>query len=409
MALFEVIEEQSNNIVLKSRIETDDITEKISNSFDYDFDGEVETVISVPKFPKDFKIGLIVGSSGSGKSSLLKLFGEVDKHNWDDNKCIASHFGTFEEASQKFGAVGLNSIPTWLKPYKSLSNGEKFRATMARSLHSGAVIDEFTSVVNRECAISCSVSISKFINQNNLENIVFASCHNDIIEYLQPDWVYDTDKKELSVGRCVRQSENIILEINQCSKQIWDMFAKYHYLSSELNKSADCYIASWNKELVAFGAILPMPGRFGDGSDKRKCVSEHRIVVLPDYQGMGIGNKFSEYLGELYLSQGYRYFGKTANPRMGEHRNKSSKWRPTCYNQKLKTKRTTLDTITESDIASMMGGRNRMQNGGHGRCATVESAKRALVRLCYSHEYLGDENTVIKVKKDDDKQSFSLF
>ena len=72
---------------------------------------------------------------------------------------------------------------------------------MSRSLHDNAVIDEFTSVVNRECAISCSTSISKYIRNNDLKNIVFASCHDDIIEYLQPDWIYDTDKQELSGGK----------------------------------------------------------------------------------------------------------------------------------------------------------------------------------------------------------------
>ena len=393
--LFTVYDVKPNEIRLHTEVEQDEITEKISNSFDYKFTGFVDTVISVPKFPTEFQIGLIVGSSGSGKSTLAKKFGEMATVHWDNNRSIASHFESFEDASSHFGAVGLNSIPTWLKPYSVLSTGEKFRADMARCLYDGAVIDEFTSVVNRECAVSCSNSISKYIRANGLNNIVFVSCHDDIIDYLQPDWIYDTDKQELTTRRLLRQRPSFVLEVSQCSKQVWSMFAKYHYLSSELNKSADCYIFSYNSLPVAFGAILPMPGRFGDGSDTRKCVSEHRIVVLPDYQGLGIGNRVSEYLAELYLSQGYRYFAKTANPRMGEHRNRSELWRPTCYNQKLKTKRTTLDTITENDISSMMGGANRVSNGGMGRCATVESAMLALVRLCYSHEYLGDENTVI--------------
>lgn len=375
--LFDVKKSSENTIVLTSNVISDAITDKISNAFDYKFDGKIITSIKVPEFPKDFNIGLIVGSSGSGKSTLLKIFGESEKIVWNDNISIASHFNDFEEASKRFGAVGLNSIPTWLKPYKVLSNGEKFRADMARRLKSNSVIDEFTSVVNRECAISCSVSISKYIKSNNLKNIVFASCHDDIINFLEPDWIYDTDKCELSVGRYLCKRPNVILEVNQCTKQIWYLFEKYHYLSSELNGSADCYVITWNKLLVAFAAIIPMPGKFGD--DTRNCVSEHRIVVLPDYQGMGFGNKISEYLGELYLSQGYRYFGKTANPRMGEHRERSNKWRATSSNLKV------LGIKDIDNIKTRPLGRNK----------TKESVINTLTRLCYSHEYIGDDNTII--------------
>lgn len=389
MSLFEI---ENTNIILSSNVEQDEITKRISNAFDYEFTGEIVTEVEVPSFPKEFNIGLIVGSSGSGKSTLLNKFGETTKVEWNNSKCIASHFDTFEDASSCFGAVGLNSIPTWLKPYNVLSNGEKFRANMARSLKDNSVIDEFTSVVNRECAISCSNSISKYIYANNLKNIVFASCHDDIIEWLNPDWVYNTDTKELTIGRSVRQRPQIVLAVSQCSKQIWSMFAKYHYLSNELNKSSDCYLISWNDLPVAFASILPMPGKFGE--DTRVCVSEHRIVVLPDFQGLGIGNRISEYLGELYLSQGYRYFGKTANPRMGEHRQNSSLWRPTMTNLKKPT--TKIEHI-------------HLKPRPKGRNTSEQSIINTLTRLCYSHEYIGDSNTIIGTRKINISSSKSLF
>lgn len=376
MSLIDVSNVNKNVIHLENRVITTNTTKNISSAFDYEFDGTRKTDIYIPNFPKSFQIGLIVGSSGSGKSTLLKLFGEEENIQWDNKYCIADNFDSCDDAIGKLGAVGLNSIPSWLQSYNTLSNGEKFRADVARRLKDNAVIDEFTSVVNRECAISCSSSVQKYIRNNDLQNIVFCSCHFDIIDYLQPDWVYNTDSKALSVGRSERQRQNIILEINQCSKQVWDMFKKHHYLSADLNKSADCYCVSWNSCLVAFGAILPMPGKFGN--DTRKCVSEHRIVVLPDYQGIGIGNRFSEYLGELYLSYGYRYFGKTANPRMGEHRNKSDRWKSTSTNMR-KTK-----SLTDSQIDSMIR--------SVGRNTSAKSVINYYSRLCYSHEYIGDSN-----------------
>ena len=383
MSLFEQRESKNNNIVMENDIILTDTTEKISNAFDYEFTGKTTTEIVVPKFPDEFQIGLIVGASGSGKSTLLSKFGKEETIKWNNDYCIADNFDSYEDAMERLGAVGLNSIPAWLQSYNTLSNGQKFRADMARRLKDNAVIDEFTSVVNRECAISCSNSIQKYIRSKKLKNIVFCSCHYDIIEYLQPDWIYNTDTKELSVGRSVRQKPDIVLEVSQCAKQIWSMFAKHHYLSSKLNKSADCYLISWNDKIVAFASILPMPGAFSN-KDGRTCVSEHRIVVLPDYQGLGIGNKISEYFGEFYLSQGYRYFGKTANPRMGEHRERSDLWKATTSNLKPSMK---MKDITEDKINSMIrpGGRH------HNRQAVLTS----LLRLCYSHEYIGNENTII--------------
>lgn len=139
--IYDMLGNKPQGVELESMVQQDDITREISRIFDYEFQGEVTEVIDIPSFPSDFDIGLIVGSSGSGKSTILKrAFGEEELITWEDGKSIASHFNSFEEASNKFGAVGLNSIPTWLKPYKVLSNGEAFRADLARRLHDGAVI-----------------------------------------------------------------------------------------------------------------------------------------------------------------------------------------------------------------------------------------------------------------------------
>jgi len=96
-------------------------------------------------------------------------------------------------------ATGLASIPTLCKPYYVLSNGEKYRADVARILDNNMILDEFTSVVNRETAKSLSVSMRKYINKNNLTGIVLASCHVDIIEFLKPDWIFDCDNGRHSI------------------------------------------------------------------------------------------------------------------------------------------------------------------------------------------------------------------
>lgn len=365
-----------NQLTLKSTVSTDDITNEISKMFDYQFTGESIETIVYPDFPKEFKIGLIVGSSGSGKSTILKnCFGNIDReYQWDNSKSIASHFESAEIASKMFGAVGLNSIPTWLKPYGVLSTGEKFRANMAIRLKDCATIDEFTSVVNRDVAKSCSMSISKYINNNDIHNVVFCSCHDDIIEYLQPDWIYNTDTKELSVGRSVRQS-SLSIHIEGCTQEAWYMFKRHHYLSADLNSSCNCYIGLLNNRPIAFGAIIAQPGR-----DIEHAYREHRIVVLPDFQGMGIGNKFSEALGQAYIESGCRYFGKTSNPRMGEHRNHSPLWRATINNQKSRESYLTTDGNIRTHKVRAYG-------------MTDDMIRIHAYRICYSHEYIGDGRT----------------
>ena len=364
--------EQPDFILLSSSVQEDSITKEVSKVFDYEFSGTVTEEIPMPEFPKDFEIGLIYGSSGSGKSTILrKAFGEPEEITWDNRYSIASHFQDAKTASSRFGAVGLNSIPTWLKPYKVLSNGEKFRADLARRLKDGACIDEFTSVVNREVAISCSCSIEKFIRKNGLHNIVLCSCHDDIIPYLQPTWIYNTDTHEFYSGRYLRKP--ITIELSRCSVRAWDMFKKYHYLSGEINSASTCYLATYNDIPVAFVALLTLPGR-----DVKHAWREHRVVVLPDYQGMGIGNKLSETLGQAYIEKGCRYFCKTSNPRMGEHRESSPLWRPT------KRNRSSREDYIDKD------GNVRGNSWEKGYGMTNELTIKHAHRVCYSHEYIGD-------------------
>ena len=373
---------------LSSTVATDEITDEISKVFDYAFDGTVSLDVEIPKLPKDFEIGLIYGSSGSGKSTIANALGGEEKIEWDNSKSIASHFDSYEDACNLFGAVGLNSIPTWVKPYNALSNGERFRADMARRLKSGAIIDEFTSVVNREVAISCSCSISKYIRKVGMKNVIFLSCHEDIIPYLQPNWVYNTDTKEL-ITRGLPQRPTVELKIFPCKASAWELFKNHHYLSGDLNKASTCYIATINDTPVAFVSLLTLPGR-----DVKHAWREHRVVVLPDFQGMGIGNKLSEAMGEIYTSKGYRYFAKTSNPRMGVHRDNSPLWRGTVNNHKSRE--------------------SYFDKNGNVRANMKYTMRKEMVayharRVCYSHEYMGNGNRKQEVKETDNQLTWSFI
>ena len=202
---------------LSIQVEQDVFTAKVAQAFDLDFDGTIETEIPDFEFPEynSYNIGLIVGSSGSGKSTILRNLVEssTSRKYWKPKKAIVSHFDTPDEAIEKLHACGLASVPTLCKPYHVLSNGEKYRAKFARLLEHDLVMDEFTSEVNRETAKSLCVSASKYIRKKNLKNIVLASCHKDIIPWLQPDWVFDCDSGEKFQNDNVQENLNRVAKI----------------------------------------------------------------------------------------------------------------------------------------------------------------------------------------------------
>jgi ABC-type transport system involved in cytochrome bd biosynthesis fused ATPase/permease subunit len=190
------------SVPLTAAVERDEFISASEIAFDCTFDGLSKFYPwELPEnLPANFKLGVIVGSSGSGKSTLLKNFGVEEIPLWDNSKSVISHFLNPNEAINKMGAVGLNTIPSWYKSYDVLSNGEKFRADLARKIKSHAVIDEFTSVVDRNAAKAASVSLSRFLKNNDVTNIVLATCHRDILDWLEPDWVIDTDTGEFYQG-----------------------------------------------------------------------------------------------------------------------------------------------------------------------------------------------------------------
>jgi len=193
---------------MKVKIERDEIVDKVCENYTYEFNEYVtfnKHNIDKKILPKHYNIGLIVGSSGSGKSILLKdMFTEKEKYIWDKNKAVCSHFKTYEEAEKMLMGVGLNSIPSWLKPYNTLSNGQQYRADLAINLNSCMGVDEFTSVIDRATALGLS---------NSIQKIVFASVHKDIIPFLNPDWIYDTDDKTLTVNSKIYDMDSFFMEI----------------------------------------------------------------------------------------------------------------------------------------------------------------------------------------------------
>ena len=72
-------------------------------------------------------------------------------------------------------------------------------AELARALEDGGVVDEFTSNVDRQLAKVVSRNVMAYVRKKGLKGLVFATCHDDFVPWLQPDWVFSTQTHELLV------------------------------------------------------------------------------------------------------------------------------------------------------------------------------------------------------------------
>jgi hypothetical protein len=59
------------------------------------------------------------------------------------------------------------------------------------------VFDEFTSVVDREIAKVSAYAISKAVRRSK-KQFVAVTCHYDVVDWLEPDWVFCTHTMEFS-------------------------------------------------------------------------------------------------------------------------------------------------------------------------------------------------------------------
>jgi GNAT superfamily N-acetyltransferase len=284
--------------------------------------------VALPLEERAWQIGLIVGPSGSGKTTLAReLFGDavIGGFDWPEDRSIVDAFPaalSIRGITQLLSSVGFSSPPSWLRPYAALSNGEQFRVTLARALAEQpelAVVDEFTSVVDRTVAQIGSAAVAKAVRVSQ-RRFVGVSCHYDIVAWLQPDWVFDPSSGEFQ-WRSLHRRPEIELEIFRAERRAWRLFETHHYLSGTLNAAARCFLACVQGRPAAFVAVLSHPAAGGG------FWREHRCVCLPDFQGVGIGNALSEYVASLFAATGKRYCSTTGNPAMIRHRAKSPLWK----------------------------------------------------------------------------------
>lgn len=249
--------------------------------------------------PAVWNIGLIYGASGSGKTTLAKdLFGQnIFDCSLDENKSIIDQLPeeySYEDCANILNGIGLNSVPCWIRPIKTLSNGQKARAEAAYLMckKDFICIDEWTSVVDRTVAKAMSVCLHKFAKKNN-KQIILLSCHYDILEWVKPDWLIDCNKQNFELPKTddffFNEREKIQFTIKEVGRETWKYFSKYHYLSELLPGGKIHLYGIFHKQnQIGFQCFANYtPHKKGT----KIIYHSNRTVIHPDYNGLGLGIK----------------------------------------------------------------------------------------------------------------------
>lgn len=308
----------------------------IMGQYDLQESNTIEHFVGSIYLPDKWNIGLIVGRSGSGKTTIAReLFGDciVSGFDWTHDNILDDmpQGVSVKDISKTLTAVGFSSPPSWMKRFDVLSNGEKMRCEIARAILENRdmfVFDEFTSVVDRNVARVSSLAIQKAIRRQQ-SRFIAVTCHYDVQDWLMPDWVFNTDDMTFRLLDVEAQKKNrpeLQMRIYETKRKeyYWRMFAKYHYLSHSFNKAARVFIATCNDMICGFCAVLPFPHPI-----KRNCWKEHRTVVFPDFQGVGIGTAFTNAVAQMFADEGKTFISTTSNPAMIFARSHSDKWKTT--------------------------------------------------------------------------------
>lgn len=286
----------------------------------------------------EWNIGVVVGASGSGKTSIGKqIFGKNKIVNlsqgWDKNKPIIDDIapdGDFNTVTGLLASVGLGDVPAWLRPFRVLSNGEQFRAGLARLIcekPAEAVVDEFTSVIDRQIArIGAQAFQKAWRRENPSGKVVLLTPHYDVLDWLQPDWVIDTNTKTFERG-CPRQRPPIELEIRKVNGSYWRYFEPHYYLRLPRPIAPEYFIGTVSGELACHAAVCPW---FHNGGYRAT-----RLVTMPEWQGAGVGTRFLNAIAQYHMDGNGRggkklpTFFHTSHPQLCAALRRSPYWAQT--------------------------------------------------------------------------------
>lgn len=324
--------------------------QKAANSLDIDMEKKslhqlnVQADLSAP-----YGIGLILGASGSGKTTLARsIWGTF----WERSVLrgelpVIEQFPkewSYDQCAEALSGIGLTSVPCWIRPAYTLSNGQRARAEAALLLAQFSqtagdpiIIDEWTSVVDRTVAKVMSHCIQKWARRSETP-VVLLSCHYDVVDWLNPDWVIDCNKQTYEERRGMvgahQRTDRLRFDVRECGRQSWPYFSKYHYLSDKLPGG----------KIYTYG-LFEGVNQVGFQCFAAYIIGNHntffsnRTVIHPDYAGLGLGIKLINESSRDMVGKGYRVKAKFSSLPIYKSMMKQPEWRCTDIKKEIKSLR----------------------------------------------------------------------
>lgn len=371
---------QTFHVRLESPVATSFRCTRAADSLDIDAGKKAVHELTVrADLTTPWRLGVIVGASGSGKTTLARqAFGaDALRELLDPTRPVIDQFPahwTYDDCAAALAGVGLTSVPCWIRPAFTLSNGQRARAEAALQLarvgEAPVVIDEWTSVVDRTVAKVMSHCVQKHARRMPADRppLVLLSCHYDVLDWLNPDWVIDCNRAAYVDRRAVqpgfRRREQLRFDIRRVDRSTWKAFSRYHYLSDTLpGGHIETYGLFHGRDQIGFQCFanyVPTRKEFA-----REIMHSNRTVVHPDYAGLGLGIKLITVTSADMHRRGFRVMAKFSSTPVYRAMVRDGAWK---------------HAETKRQIGKMNVGGNMLRRGGF----------RENVRT-YSFDYVGGD------------------
>ncbi|NOX57329.1 MAG: ATP-binding cassette domain-containing protein [Planctomycetes bacterium] len=276
------------------------------------------------------EIVAFVGPSGSGKSTALNLLEaqcprshNISRMTFPSNRALidaVSPRASLSEAMSTLSQCALGEAHLWMRNYAELSDGEKFRARLARAIGFASegtapgllIIDEFASGLHRRAAKAIAYNLRKLATRRGLA-VALATNNDDVLSDLQPNvrvQLRGDGELDVSAHSLKSRAASIWrrLRIERGTRRDYDAFARMHYRTSdELGFVSKVFILRDGDRGEPLGicvyshgpAKLALRNQATEGRytrDLRRLNREMRIlrrlVIHPDLRGCGIAHRF---------------------------------------------------------------------------------------------------------------------
>ena len=315
-----------------TRAEVTERTLAVCEAFGLGVD-EAKRFVVFDNFSLDFRRGdliYVTGDSGAGKTLLLRAFMnffgneavELGDLQINPEEMLIEGVGKdVKEAIEILSLCGLNDAFLFLRRFKELSDGQKYRYMLAKLVNCRDkavwLIDEFCASLDRVMARVVAYLFQKIARRLS-KTVVVATAHDDLLEDFQPDIVikkgFEGDVEV--VGSAIEPKRCSVCADTRVEKgnlEDYEKLKRFHYRSKDEKESSslrmkDCYKLLHRGELIGVIVYLhsylnlkPRNMVFGDryvytSGDLRKArlINEEiarisRVVIHPKFRGIGLG------------------------------------------------------------------------------------------------------------------------